>query len=114
MYISENDYSKEIRVAMRGGDGQVIIEHFTKDSLPPNVRLMARLTLEKGCSIGYHVHENETESFYFAAGQGTADDNGTIIKVQAGDTLVTKSGQGHSIRNDGDTPLVLIATIVLN
>ena len=114
MYISENDYTKEIRVAMRGGDGQVIIEHFTKDALPQNVRLMARLTLEKGCSIGYHVHENETESFYFASGEGIADDNGTTVKVSAGDTLVTTSGQGHSIRNDGDAPLVIIATIVLN
>ncbi len=114
MFISENEYISETRVAMRGGDGQVILQHFTKDKLPPNVRLMSRIILEKGCSIGYHVHENETENFYFASGAGVADDNGTLVNVKAGDTLVTQSGCGHSIRNDNDEPLVIIATIVLN
>lgn len=114
MHISENSYIREIRTAMRGGDGEVILDHFTKEKLPPNARLMARITLNKGCSIGYHVHENETENFYFASGNGIVNDNGTQIEVKAGDTLITKSGEGHSVRNDSDSPLVIIATIILN
>ena len=115
MIISNNDFTKEIRENMRGGDGTVEMTGFvTPEELNNKGRLFGTIKLKPGCGIGYHVHENETESFYFAAGEGTADDNGTIIKVRAGDTLVTKSGQGHSIKNDGDTPLVLIATIVLN
>lgn len=114
MHISENNYIKEVRTAMRGGDGEVILEHFTKEQLPPNTRLMARITLNKGCSIGYHVHENETENFYFVSGNGIADDNGTQIAIKSGDTLITKSGEGHSVKNTSDDPLVIIATIVLN
>ena len=111
----EGEYKSELRENMRGGEGTVKITNFTdKEALCEKARLFGKITLEPGCSIGYHVHENETESFYFASGEGIADDNGTTVKVSAGDTLVTTSGQGHSIRNDGDIPLVIIATIVLN
>lgn len=115
MYISENEYSRQLRSQMRGGDGDVVLEHIvTGDALPPNVRLMARIILNKDCSIGCHVHENETESFYFVSGCGTATDNGVELKVNKGDSLITKHGDSHSIRNDGDEPLVILATIVLN
>ena len=51
MYISGNEYEFEKRIAMRGGDGEVILEHVSKNNLPANVRLMARITLNKNCSI---------------------------------------------------------------
>lgn len=114
MYISGNEYEFEKRVAMRGGDGEVILEHVSKNNLPANVRLMARITLNKNCSIGYHVHENETEIFHFISGSGTVDDNGTIREVTGGDSLITPSGCGHAVSNKNDEPLIIFATIVLS
>lgn len=113
MFISSKAYITETRLNMRGGDGEVILEHFTKESLPQNVRLMAKITLNKGCSIGYHIHENETEAFFFVSGKGIVNDNGTEKEVIAGDTLITASGCGHSVKNTGDEPLVIVATIIL-
>ncbi len=114
MYITDSEYITEVRKNMRGGNGEVIIQHITKDTLPPNARLMARIILNKDCSIGYHVHENEAETFYFVSGCGTVDDNGTIKEVKAGDSLITTSGCGHSVSNTSDEPLVLFAVITLN
>ncbi len=113
MFFTSDNYTREIRKAMRGGDGEVIIDHVTKDGLPANTRMLARITLNKGCSIGYHVHENETEVFYFVSGNGVVDDNGTLINVKAGDSVATPSGFGHSVRNDNDEPLVIFASIIL-
>ncbi len=113
MFFTPDNYISDIRKSMRGGDGEVIIDHITKDSLPQNSRMLARITLNKGCSIGYHVHENETEVFYFVSGNGTVDDNGTVISVKAGDCVITSNGFGHSVRNDNDEPLVIFATIIL-
>ena len=45
----------EIREHMRDGDGQVQIQHFVDSAeLYEKGRLFARLTLEPGCSIGFH------------------------------------------------------------
>ena len=114
MYIPSNEYITEKRIAMRGGDGEVILEHIAKTELPVNVRLMAKITLNKNCSIGYHVHENETEIFHFISGNGIVSDNGTEKAVKCGDTLVTPSGCGHSVRNDNDEPLIIFASIILS
>lgn len=114
MYTASSEYIEEKRVAMRGGNGEVILEHISKELLPSNVRLMAKITLNKGCSIGYHVHENETEIFHFISGCGKVNDNGCEKIIKSGDTLTTPSGYGHSVQNDNDEPLIIFAVIVLS
>ena len=68
--------------------------------------------LKKGCGIGYHIHENESELFYILKGTATYDDNGNIVTVTEGDLCVTPPGTGHSIKNEGDEDVELIALIV--
>lgn len=115
MFIQSNQMSAETREKMRGGEGHVTIAHVAKgNDLPKNVRLSAVITLEPGCSIGWHVHEKETEIFYFASGTGSADDNGTTVAVKAGDCLITPDGCGHSVLNNGTETLVFFAVIILN
>ena len=65
-----------------------------------------------GASIGYHVHENETELFYFLEGNGRFQDDDRIFDISAGDSTATFSGHGHAVENTGDTNLVLLACIV--
>ena len=72
-----NEMTENIRKAMRGGDGQVIVRDFLSfGEYDGKARLLATLTLEPGCSIGKHIHENEEEIFYIIEGTATYDDNG--------------------------------------
>lgn len=106
-------YRTEIRREMRGGTGQVGIEHLwepAKEMLAPN-RMAAKLTLEPGSSIGFHRHEDEEELFYIISGRAQADDNGVTVELEAGDTLLTGNGAGHSIRNIGEDALEILAVI---
>ena len=50
----------EKREGMRGGNGTVVIEHILDDAQMNGMcRMYAKITLAKGCSIGYHEHMGE-------------------------------------------------------
>ncbi len=100
-----------IREFMRGGKKYVQTTDLSA-ALPDMMRLFSTLTLIPGASIGYHVHENETELFYFLDGQGRVQDDGQFIDVSAGDSMATFPGHGHAVENTGDTDLVILAAIV--
>jgi mannose-6-phosphate isomerase-like protein (cupin superfamily) len=104
----------EIRERMRGGAGRALIRRLApQDAMPGNCRLIAEITLEPGCSIGSHAHEGETEVFYFTAGRGRVNDDGTWVDVQPGDALVTGNAT-HAVENTGDAPLIFTAVIILH
>jgi mannose-6-phosphate isomerase-like protein (cupin superfamily) len=75
-------------------------------------RVFAHSTLEPGCSIGFHIHENESETYYIYSGTAEFNDNGTIKTVLAGDLTFTGAGEGHGIKNIGSDPLEFIALIL--
>jgi len=113
MVKRKTSYTVQKNENMRGGDGVVTIEHLlTPDELYEKGRLYARIILEPGCSIGHHIHEGEMESYHILTGEAEVDDNGELVAVNAGDTVLTKSGEGHSIKNVGSTTLELIAIIL--
>jgi mannose-6-phosphate isomerase-like protein (cupin superfamily) len=108
------DMEKEVRERMRGGTGSVEFLHiFRKQELKGKVRLMARLRLAPGSSIGYHMHEGEEEVFYILSGTGVVTEQGAASTVGPGDAVLTSGGEGHSIENKGVEPLEFIATILL-
>lgn len=103
----------EYREHMRDGDGTVKITNFANAAeLNDKGRLFANITLNPGCSIGYHVHEKDSELFYILKGTGTYSDNGTIQTVTAGDVTICPAGTGHSIANHTNEVLELVALIV--
>ena len=113
MIRRDGSYEVDIRRNMRGGQGQVTIEHlWKKDELKGRTRLCARLTLQPGSSIGFHEHVDEEEVFYVVSGAGLVQDAGTENAVAAGDTILTGGGAGHAVEATGDTPLVMLAVIV--
>lgn len=114
MIISKNERACETRSAMRQGQGQVVLEHILQDkfSVPEKCRLFSVVTLQKGCSIGWHEHVEETEFYHILSGKGFIDDDGTEKQIVEGDTVVTGNGAGHSIRNEDDEPLAFLAVIV--
>jgi mannose-6-phosphate isomerase-like protein (cupin superfamily) len=104
----------EVRENMRGGDGRVEILHiFKKEELTGRTRLFAKLRLEKHCSIGYHSHENEEEVFYILRGSGKATEDDREYEVGAGDAILVGGGGGHTISNESDEPLEVLAVILL-
>jgi mannose-6-phosphate isomerase-like protein (cupin superfamily) len=114
MIKRKSDMEREVRERMRGGKGSVEILHiFRKEELRGKVRLLARLRLQKGSSIGYHMHEGEEEVFYILSGTGHVTEQGISSPVGPGDAVLTGGGSGHSIENLGDEPLEFLATILV-
>ena len=111
MITRASEQTLEMRPNMRGGNGEVALRALMPE-LPGAMRLFSRIELAPGCSIGYHVHENETELFFFASGSGRVSDDGIWTDVSAGDAMSTPSGHGHAVENTGSDPLVLLAAIV--
>jgi len=109
-----SEMTVEIREKMRGGNGNVKFQNiFNPDEIKGKCRLFSQITLEPGCSIGSHVHDQEEEIYYILSGTGTVNDNGVVKNVGPGDAIKTGDGESHSISNNGDVPLVFLAAIIL-
>ena len=107
------DMQTEYRPNMRDGNGTVELTSFaTPEELNNKGRLFANITLKPGCSIGYHVHENESELFYLMKGEALYNDNGVERTLSVGDVMICPAGTGHSIANNGQENLELCAVIV--
>lgn len=111
MITRKDEQAKSVREYMRGGKEFVQQTALSKE-LPPHARIFSTLTLIPGASIGYHVHENETELFYFMDGCGRVQDDDQFYDVNAGDSMAAFGGHGHSVENTGDRDLVILATII--
>jgi len=84
------------------------------DQMYRHARLFNHITVNPGCSIGYHTHEHETEFYYILKGEAVFSDNGAESVLHAGDITSTGCGQGHGLENRSDAPVELIALIVLD
>ena len=107
------DCEKKNNEKMRGGNGTVTITSFASpEELNNKGRLFANITLKPGCSIGYHVHENESELFYLMKGNALYNDNGVEYPVSAGDVMICSAGAGHAVANN-DTEDVELCAVIL-
>ena len=114
MIRRKEECREEFREHMRGGDGTVRLLNLigSADELNNKGRLFSRLTLNPGCSIGYHTHEEDAELFYILKGTAEYSDNGEIRTVTEGDVTVCPPGTGHGIANRTDEPVEFIALIL--
>lgn len=100
---------------MAGGQGHALVKRLLDETqLNGKCKLYAQVTLEPGCSLGYHEHHNESETYYILSGKGIYSDNGTLRMVRAGDVTFTPDGKGHGLTNSGDEDLVFMALIILD
>lgn len=110
---SANDRTVEKIENMCGGKGHVLIERLLGEKeLDGKCGLYAKVTIEKDCTLGYHEHHGETETYYILSGDGMYDDNGKKYPVKAGDVTFCCDGNGHALDNTGDTDLVFMALII--
>lgn len=104
----------EILTNMRGGQGDINLRSLLTgpEEMNGKGRLFKLITIPVGGSIGYHVHEGESETFYIVSGSGQFDDNGATLPFAAGDVLFTPAGNGHGVQNTGDVPVQMVALIL--
>ena len=109
-----NECTVEYREHMRDGNGTVQLTNFgaSPEELNNKGRLFAKLTLNPGCSIGYHIHDKDEEIFYILKGTAEYSDNGVIKTVTAGDVTICPVGEGHGIANNSDETVEFIAVIL--
>ncbi|MDD5018780.1 MAG: cupin domain-containing protein [Eubacteriales bacterium] len=115
MIIKSEEMQSKPREGLRGGSGTTGFLHIVPaEALPGKVRLFSLISLEKGCSVGDHKHEGETEVYYVLEGEGVLNDNGTIRPFRKGDCNVCGGGEAHGVMNEKDETLKMIAVIVLD
>lgn len=113
MIRKASECKQELRVNMRGGNGTVEMKSFASvEELNNKGRLFGTITLKPGCSIGFHVHEKDSELFYLIKGEAVYNDNGEEKAVSAGDVMICPAGTGHAIANNSDEVVELAAVIV--
>lgn len=99
---------------MRGGEGTIKITMLEKKENMKHCRLMSSIVIPAGASIGEHRHDAETEYYIILKGSAVVVDNGKDVQVSPGDVVVTGNGSSHSIRNEGDSDMEMIAVILTN
>jgi len=112
MIQKKADMRTELRERMRDGEGTVTITHLVEQENLRNCRLMATIELPVGAGIGEHTHTDETEYYIIHTGEGLVGEKDGEKKVYAGDVVITRDGEAHSIRNTGSIPLVITAVII--
>lgn len=85
-----------------------------RDSAPEGslFRMIGRLSLDPGASVGEHTHAADEEVYVILSGRGRYRDDGVEVDAAPGDTFVTWRGHSHGIVNTGDEPLEFLAVIV--
>lgn len=114
MYTPAENVARRSPEGVQKGNGVIkFMDLATKEQMYGHARLFSQITLDPGCSIGYHIHEHETEFYFMLQGEAAVNDNGTEITLRPGDVTATAHGEGHSIENRTDEPVVFMALIVL-
>ena len=112
MVIHRKEMKNEVKERMRDGEGNTHLTYLLDGSTQKNARMFAEITLNPGCSIGYHRHDSETEYYFILSGTGIVNDDGKEVQVMQGDSIITGNGAFHSIKNIGTVPLIFYAVIV--
>lgn len=94
---------------MRGGVGSVLIEK--QDRLPVHVKMYNRITVLPHSSIGVHTHTDDEEIIYILKGKAQVLIDGVMYPLEEGNAYLTKKGENHSVVNNSEELLVMLAVI---
>ncbi len=96
-----------------GGKGHLISNSIlTANEMGEGIKMFSEITLEKDCSLGYHTHEGESETYFIISGKGIYTDNNDKYEVCAGDVVYCPEGSGHALENIGEQDLKFVAIII--
>ncbi len=114
MYHKAGELEHIFNEHMKGGTGTVEVIHSVQaGDYESRAKMIARLILRPGCSLGDHTHEGEEEIITILSGTADYNDNGTPVKLTAGDSCVCRNGNHHGIANaDKQENLILMAVVI--
>lgn len=102
-----------LKPKMFAGEGTARLnELFKKGEYAGQCRLMGTLTLEPGCSVGEHTHQNDEELIFIISGRCEYSDDGVVTTLSAGDAALTVGGHSHAIRNLSNENCVYLAVVL--
>ena len=113
MIRRKNDIRTRTVEHAQGGLGSVTFHDWLlPEEAPGHGRVISKLVIPAGCSIGVHSHQGEFEAFYVLSGTVVVNDNGQEIELQAGDMHLCADGDSHGTENRGSEDAVLLALIL--
>lgn len=114
MVRRKEEVCSEVKPSPFDGKGEICVRSLLNGpgELYEKGRVFAHTTVYPGAGLGYHVHDNESETYYILSGTGRFNDNGNLVTVTAGDVTFTGAGEGHSIEALGEEPVEMIALIL--
>lgn len=113
MVRRKENITYEKKPAPFDGTGEILVRNLLEgeEEMYHSGRVFAHTTVYPGSAIGYHVHRNESETYYIMSGKGKYNDNGTIVEVHQGDVFFCGNGEGHGIEAEGEA-IEMIALIL--
>ena len=113
-FVRRNDERIVARASLFNGPGEAEMHKIlnTPEVMFGKGRLFNHVFLEPGAAVGWHVHHGDGEIYYILKGEGEYNDNGTLVKVHAGDVTCVGDGEGHSLLNTGSETIEAIALIL--
>jgi len=99
------------RKEVRGGKGCAKVFPAPIPAGEGAITMAARIELEVGASVGFHLHDKDEEAYVILSGRGTFEYDGGECPALPGDVFVTLRGMSHGLRNTGDAPLVFAAVV---
>lgn len=104
------NYTKE---NVKGGIGPIDFKEIVSSKqLSSKIKMLSTLTYPKGSGIGYHTHVGESEAVVIIKGKGIVNDDGNEYEVNVGDVNVCFENHYHSIRNESDEDLQIVALVI--
>ena len=97
----------------KGGKGSVEMHHFLEENeLLGHGLLYARVIIKPHSSVGWHQHVGTTEPYAIIKGEGVfIDTDGSKTTVHSGDVCHINVGDFHSIENNTEEDLEMIALV---
>ena len=115
MIQKASDLRQSLEPNLKGGNDTVRLLHFleAEDACGAG-RLFGISIIPPGGSIGYHQHCGDFEIYYILKGSARVVDNGNERRLNAGDAMLCRDGDAHSIENAGTADLEYVAIILFN
>jgi mannose-6-phosphate isomerase-like protein (cupin superfamily) len=95
-------------VVAHEGEGEIRAARVMADGAGGGAEFIDLVIVPPGCTIGYHTHGDDEETYVILEGSGTMTVDGTSLAVAAGDVVVNRPGGTHGLRNTGTRALKLV------
>ena len=109
-----SEFDEELVPNLCGGEGEGLLRYaFHDKDAKSKLCACCTVTLQPGSSVGYHQHTEDDEIYYILSGVGSVNEgDGKRVKVFPGDAILTGNNGFHDMKNEGDEPLVFLATVI--